>query len=365
MISIQPIISIIIPVFNAIESLERCVESVVYGSFRDIELILIDDCSTDGSWKLCQILSEKYSNVYSFHNSENKGVSFTRNWGLQQVKSDYVMFIDSDDWVSGKYVQSLFDIIIQYPECLPICGYFLVDQITGKKETYIFQNKDRGSDLFETEDLFDLSANVQIQQLWNKLFRRDIIEKYKIQFDEQQSMGEDFQFVLDYLNASGIKKCVVLPKPLYYYVRANNDSLMSKFGMIETENEYKRLKQMLVLCGEENAAYKNKYIQTVEMAKLNHVYRICRSSLLKKREKLDLIEKEMNDSHAAAYYRQQKKQLFKENLLDMKKAITRLPKRLRGKLIRTRNARIISRADALLKNRDFSLISQNCIGGVF
>jgi len=362
---ILPIINVIIPVFNAKNNLERCVESILYGSFRDLEVILIDDCSTDGSWELCQTLSEKYPNVIAKQNIENKGVSYTRNQGLKLLRSEFVLFVDSDDWVSGSYVQSLYNIVLQQPDCLPICGFQLVDQMTGRKENYVYNSDKKEGNISETEDLFELFSKIHIQQLWNKIFRKDIIEQYNIQFDEQQSMGEDFQFVLDYLKAAQVNKYVVLTKPLYYYVRANNSSLMSKFGIIETENEFNRLKALLDLSHKKDSENKEKYIKAVETVKHNHICRICRTANLKKKEKLILIEKELNDGCALSYYRKQRWQMLKEKLSSKKEELFNIPRRVYWKGIRYKNSRIIAKTSSLLKNKDFTIISQNCIGGVF
>ena len=83
----NPKVSIVIPVFNAEATLRRTVESLIYGTERDIEIILVDDCSKDSSWKYCQDLSNKYSNIYCYQNMSNRGVSYTRNFGLEKAKS--------------------------------------------------------------------------------------------------------------------------------------------------------------------------------------------------------------------------------------------------------------------------------------
>ena len=98
----ENLIDVVIPVYNSAKNLIRGVESLLFGEFRDIRIILVDDCSTDNSWDVCQWLSEKYDNVDSFHNDSNMGVSFTRNLGIKQATSKYLMFMDSDDFCSSK-----------------------------------------------------------------------------------------------------------------------------------------------------------------------------------------------------------------------------------------------------------------------
>ena len=96
----KDVISVIVPVYNAEKTLRRCVESIVYGSYRNVEVILIEDHSTDESWALCQTLSQEFDNVRALRNDRNRGVSHTRNRGLEVATGDYIMFCDSDDWVS-------------------------------------------------------------------------------------------------------------------------------------------------------------------------------------------------------------------------------------------------------------------------
>ena len=102
-------VSVIIPVYNAEGTIRRCVESLVYGKERDIEVILVDDCSSDGSREVCQELDDEFQNVVIVRNKDNSGVSFTRNHGLEKAKGKYIAFVDSDDWVSGNYIKELYE----------------------------------------------------------------------------------------------------------------------------------------------------------------------------------------------------------------------------------------------------------------
>ena len=89
--------SVIVPVYNAEKTLRRCVESIVLGQERNIEVILVEDCSKDHSWELCLELAQEFPNVTAVQNERNSGVSFTRNRGLELAQGDYILFVDSDD----------------------------------------------------------------------------------------------------------------------------------------------------------------------------------------------------------------------------------------------------------------------------
>ena len=107
--------SAIIPVYNAEKTLRRCVESLVLGHERQIEVILVEDRSKDKSFEVCQELAAEFSNVICIQNEINRGVSFTRNQGLAAATGEYILFTDSDDWVSAQYAQSLLKIPVPCP----------------------------------------------------------------------------------------------------------------------------------------------------------------------------------------------------------------------------------------------------------
>ena len=125
------IISIIIPVYNAKNTLRRCVESIVYGEEREVEVILVEDCSKDDSWEICTKLEREFSQVKCYRNDKNRGVSYSRNQGLKKAHGEYVLFVDSDDWVSGRCVKRMIEMVTQYPDLFVICGYRYYDNVTG------------------------------------------------------------------------------------------------------------------------------------------------------------------------------------------------------------------------------------------
>lgn len=358
------IISIIIPVYNAKNTLRRCVESIVYGEEREVEVILVEDCSKDDSWEICTKLEREFSQVKCYRNDKNRGVSYSRNQGLKKAHGEYVLFVDSDDWVSGRCVKRMIEMVTQYPDLFVICGYRYYDNVTGFRKDYIWDTSEEEI-IISKGDFFKLLKFTLLQQLWNKIFCRAIIEKNNVHFDESQSMGEDFQFVLDYMQAAHIKKCMVINQPLYYYIRANNSSLMSKFGLIENDNEFKRLKKLRDICGSENLLVKQQYLKAVQNIQYNYIYHICRNPSISSVEKIDFIEKIAKDGKAKLYLREQQKLIVKENIVHALENCKVLRMRITGRLKRHKRDNIAKKACKQLKARDFSIISQNCIGGVF
>ena len=363
----KPVISVVIPVYNAETTLRKCVESLVFGTFRSVKIILVDDCSKDKSWNLCQSLADQFDNVKCVQNPENKGVSYTRNHGLAETEGEYVLFVDSDDWVSGRYAESLYQEALKAPDTLPVCGFKLIDQTKGERKDYLWNPAgEHGSKYtLERKDFFELLDQIHIQQLWNKIFRKAVIDEHQLRFDETQSMGEDFQFVLDYIEAAQIERCEIINEPLYYYLRANNTSLMSKFGLTKTNSEYSRLKQLLSIAGEENQDNIQRYDQAIANAKYSAVYQAVHNAAWSKEEKLCYIEQVMGDGNAPRHYTEQNRIYQKEKLAEKLKAAKNLYPRLKGKFRRNKRDRLIEEMKGKLQNRDFSIISQNCIGGVF
>ena len=357
-------ISVVIPVYNAVKTLERCVESIIYGEFKDISVILVDDCSKDDSWECCQKLSNRYSNVYCYQNKKNSGVSYTRNHGLKVADSEYILFVDSDDWVSGKYAEKLLSVAQQNPNSLVISGLHFRDEVAGYQRDYIWEKDGQAVYCVDQKDYFKLQEKFHLQQLWNKIFRRDVIEKANIRFDEKQSMGEDFQFVLDYMKAAYIKTCVVLNSPLYYYIRATQTSLMSHFGTDSNENEYNRLEQLLNLCGDTTPEIEKDYETALANLKKNYVYQVVHKKSNKK-EILSFIESVMQDGKAKQHFRIQKNILMKENIRQGISWIMALPGRFHGRMQRKKRDKLAEEMRVKLHTRDFTVLSQNCIGGVF
>lgn len=353
--------SVIVPVYNAEKHLRRCVESIALGQEQNLEIILIEDCSKDASWELCQELRAEFPNIVAIRNEHNSGVSFTRNQGLACAQGKYILFVDSDDWVSARFAKKLLDAACQYPDCLPICGLHFIDHVHGEQRDYLWDDGDSRIVEVASAGLFDLSDRFLLQQLWNKVFRRDLIEKYRIRFDESQSMGEDFQFVLDYLEASRCNRCAVLNEALYYYIRWNTSSLMSTFGFVQNQQEYLRVEQLHRISGQAATMRRDQMLQSIRQ---NYVYHIFRNSNYSRQQKLDAIEAVMSDGKSRQHYRKQKTLHMKENTLLRMSKLKALPGRLTGRRLRRQRDALAAQMKTRLAEWDFSILSQNCIGGV-
>ncbi|PEQ95221.1 hypothetical protein CN481_05040 [Bacillus sp. AFS006103] len=216
--------SVILPVYNVEKYLERCVKSVLNQSFKDIEIILVDDGSTDGSGNLCDKLASKHSQVQAVH-KENGGLASARNFGINYAAGKYVCFIDSDDWVELDMFETLrreindkdFD-IIKFGFQKRSNSEIISKKVPFIEEGIYSRNQIINELLPEAigrKRLFDYSVDF-ILSAWASLYRLEFIKKNNIFFvSEREILNEDFLFNINALvNAETL---IVLHKVLYNY----------------------------------------------------------------------------------------------------------------------------------------------------
>ena len=208
--------SIIIPVYNAEKTLERCLNSIRAQSFDDYEVLLIDDGSEDGSFAICRALAERDARFKAMH-KENRGPSAARNEGLKRVRGRYVCFIDSDDFAAPDYLESLYWKIKESSPDILFFGYHLTDREGNILETRIPPSETEGRSLpavLSKRDLFGYT--------WIKCFSRGCIGESR--FPEDMTLFEDEVFTCSVLEKTD--RAAVLPKAVYYYV-CNNESMLT------------------------------------------------------------------------------------------------------------------------------------------
>lgn len=221
-------VSIILPVYNATRSLRKSVDSVHAQVFQDWELVLVDDGSTDGSSELCDKLATEDTRVRVIH-KPNGGVSSARNAGIDAATGKYITFCDSDDYLEPDYLETLVQTAKSDPDCGHIWCCF--QTVTGyQKENAAPNYISEESVLYYTlKDYMTLHEMWLDTGPWNKLYAAKIIKESGLYFPIDLSLGEDWLFNLAYIDASANEKIAVVTKPLYNYVRGNNDSLDSKY----------------------------------------------------------------------------------------------------------------------------------------
>lgn len=211
----NPSVSIIVPVYNAGATLRRCVESVLNQEFADFELLLADDGSQDGSGALCDRFAAGDNRVRVFH-KENTGVSETRNLCLSQARGRYLQFLDADDWITANATKLLVRAMEEHRCDLVISDFYRVvgERVSPKgdiDETRVLSREEYAAHMMENP------ADYYYGVLWNKLYRREIVERHHLRMDPAISWCEDFMFNLEYIRRAGT--FFALQVPVYYYVK--------------------------------------------------------------------------------------------------------------------------------------------------
>lgn len=216
-------ISIVVPIYNAERYLEECVNSLKMQSYSNIEIILINDGSVDNSAKICDELKKNDARIKVIHNANN-GVSISRNLGIDISEGKYVTFVDADDYVSNKYVENLYNLIVENNADISVTGN---DEIFNG--TVIRVNKKINKILTLEETIKELLKEKYISSVcWGKLYKKEIIEKNKIIFDSKLKIGEDFKFIIEVLQNSG--KIVIDTRENLYHYRVNENSVTQQQG---------------------------------------------------------------------------------------------------------------------------------------
>jgi len=231
----EPLVSFIVPVYNSEKSLYRCIDSILNQSYKEIELILVNDGSTDNSGRICDMYASKDKRVHVVHKN-NTGVSDSRNQGIAVAKGKYLQFVDSDDWITPDATEHFVQVAEEYQCDMVIADFYrVIGERVSKKGA------------IEREGIIDnvAYANYMVQKpadfyygvLWNKLYKRSIIEKFQIKMDSSISWCEDFIFNLEYIR--NIRTVYVMKIPVYYYVKTKG-SLVSQNTSVKKIIQMKR-----------------------------------------------------------------------------------------------------------------------------
>ena len=211
----NPAVSIIVPVYNAEKTLRRCVDSILKQEYPDFELLLVDDGSRDGSGGICDGYARQDPRVRVIHKA-NAGVSAARNDALDQARGTFLQFVDSDDWLAPEATKLLVRCAQETGCDMVIADFYRVsgDRVSHKgeiDETGVLSREEFAAYMMENP------ADYYYGVLWNKLFRREIVERHHLRMDVNVHWCEDFLFNLEYLRrARLIAACA---RPVYCYVK--------------------------------------------------------------------------------------------------------------------------------------------------
>ena len=206
-------VSVIVPVYNGEQCLKRCADSILNQDYPELELILVDDGSRDRSWEIMRAIAAADRRVKAIH-QENGGVSSARNRALAEASGTYVQFADVDDWLPMDAVKLLVREMEAQPAELVVGDFYRVVDGNVSEKGSIETSGTLSLQQYANEMML-APADLYYGVLWNKLYRRGIIERYGIRMDENISYSEDMIFNLEYL--LHVKTVAVLKAPVYYY----------------------------------------------------------------------------------------------------------------------------------------------------
>lgn len=283
-------ISVIVPIYNSEKYLSQCIESILNQTYKDIELILVDDGSTDTSGKICDEYAEKDKRVIVYHNSHSGFAAVGRNRGLDLATGDYIGFIDSDDYISEDMYEKLINDIKLTNAEIAICGYSLYYQDFEKFEsdpvkTTVIEGNYNVNKCFAV-NLSNGTFNFQIS--CNKLFKRTLIQNIKF---EAVHVGEDVTF-----NCRAFLKCnkfVTNSKCMYFYRRHGENSTSGKFTEKRLENIYSAVVAYELYKNHPKLNSLAEYILALVQIKCAFNYNLVNDTVINEKDKkkcFDLIE---------------------------------------------------------------------------
>lgn len=216
-----PLVSVVVPVYNVEKYIERCVKSILNQSYKNIEIVLVDDGSTDKSSRIIDNIAKNEDNVVVVH-KKNSGVSSARNVGIDTSSGDYIMFVDGDDWVEVDYISCFLDVLIDTNSVIAMNTNYFYDNGVCKKDF-------DGIKVLDSDTVAEYIYRGKIfVAVWNKIYSANFLKNHNIRFNENIWFGEGMLFNIDCL--AHVRKVAVIGRNLYHQV-ANPNSAMRNFNI--------------------------------------------------------------------------------------------------------------------------------------
>lgn len=221
------LVTVVICAYNSENTIAKCLKSVSNQSYKNLQILVVNDGSTDNTVDVCGELMKRDPRIIVV-NQPNSGVSAARNKGLVNAAGDYVTFVDSDDYLEDDHIEKLISRIDGSK--LVITGYYydLLDQ-NGRLVRRTEKKEDFSGEYF-LKDLVNLYTKELLAVVWNKLYITSMINEQNIRFDEDIRLGEDFLFNLDYLSCCGVESFFVCKDTTYHYINQKKERLSSSYN---------------------------------------------------------------------------------------------------------------------------------------
>jgi len=217
---LEELISVIIPVYNVNKYLNKCIGSIVNQTYKNLEIILVDDGSTDNSGEICDEWKQKDSRIKVIH-KENGGPSNARNFGIEIAIGKYLFFIDADDYLNSDNIETLYKNLIENDSDISASGHiyetYIVQENKCAKESYVADSEEALKRLFTGNNLFVV--------IWGKLFKKELFEEIRFPVGK---INEDVATLYKLIHKAN--KISNINKPGYHYVQRQNSLIHQKYG---------------------------------------------------------------------------------------------------------------------------------------
>lgn len=246
------LISVIVPVYNVENYLPYCLDSILQQTYEELEVILIDDGSTDRSGMICDEYAQRDKRIKLFHKN-NEGVSAARNNGLDHINGKYVTFVDSDDIIHPQLIEVLLDTLNKYDGDISCTCYSRIDIYP---ETYSYINLDNFNDVSSfsgievLQQIYDEDSALLLSVVWGKLYRREIIEGIRFPY----GMVHEDEFFTYKIFFKASKVCFANIKLYFYLIRpgsitndVSTETIQNKIMALKDRMEFLKSKQMDIL----------------------------------------------------------------------------------------------------------------------
>jgi glycosyltransferase involved in cell wall biosynthesis len=296
-------VSIVVPIYNVEKYLHSCIDSILNQTMRDVEVILVDDGSSDNCGRICDEYSLIDSRVKVIH-KKNGGLSEARNFGIREAQGEYLLIVDSDDWCESNMVEELYDCMIKNKTDVVVCGY----EINYTSNDFVLCKNFEGDTSFLGKDniadaIYKLDTLGMFNVVWNKFYKTEIIKKNNLMFEKDGMPGEDLIFNCEYFKY--IDSIGFISRSLYHYMRSEEVTLVSKYR----ENLYEQVQRFNVArknlydfynmkTNEYIKCYINKFIENIFACIPNLFRKDCN---LTAQQKKDMIKRLMEDKQVREY----------------------------------------------------------------
>lgn len=269
----EPLVSVIVPCFNSADTVIRCFNSILNQNYKKIEIIAVDDGSTDNTPDLLKSLCKANNNIIYLH-CDHGGVSNARNAALKAASGEYIQFVDSDDCITANCTERLVETAVNKKADLVISDFYQSNMMTGEDDMY-HHNLKRGS--YEKKSFINELAKEPgahyFGVLWNKFYKKELITKGNLTFPLQLSLGEDFVFNTSYYALC--ERIDVIDDKLYIYSYGIPNSLTNK-----NKNFIERMDERLAMYHAYCLLYKKENLKGFWIFKLHFYILRCYSDEL-------------------------------------------------------------------------------------